>query len=278
MASSPNGRQCNLEVSSGNGSNVLSGSSNAAYHGNKTHLSSSTLKLLLKSSELFYDEWFLGKKDTTERAAFTEGTFTHSLILEPEKVATDYAVFEGLRKAGQAFEAFKAANPNKLILSAAQVNRCEALYASYAKTELALKLVQGGFPEHTLLSEILNVPVKMRADYLVPGQYIVDVKTTSAVSDLEVFKQTMSDYKYALSAALYAQIAYNNFGTLHDFYFIVLSKADNGCKVYKASSATLSEGMSQVMQALVKYKRCLASGDWSEQTPKLSWQEDIEEV
>lgn len=233
--------------------------------------------MLLKHPDQFYQEWVMGQKtEQVERSVFSEGSFTHTLILEPEKIA-EYAIFPGLRKSGKVWEDFKAANPNKIILSAPQVNRCEALYQSYKATKVATELVQNGFPEHTMLSEILGVPVKARADYIVPGKYIVDVKTTSAPTDIDMFKLTIEQYQYDLSAALYCQIAFDNYNALHDFYFVVLSKEDGGCAVYKASSNTLSIGAAKVTQAIVKYKRGLETGNWLEQV-KVELCEEVEEV
>ena len=242
--------------------NSLLNSTNLDYHSNRSHLSSSNLKTLLKSPEQFHAEWILNKKQVEiEKPAFSEGSFVHSLILEPDKLA-QYAIYPGLRKAGAAYESFASQNPGKTILSAAQVNRCEQLASNYSKCKVAVDLLQNGAPEYTMLSTILDVPVKCRADYIVIGKYIVDIKTTSMPTDADVFRATVAQYGYELSAALYCQIAYDNTQKLHDFYWVVISKVDNGVGVYKASSATLSLGSSLVTQALVQYKKCLASGIW----------------
>lgn len=259
--------------------NILTNLDNQAYHSNRSHLSSSTLKLILKDIRRFKAEWIDGQKlDDVPKNAFDEGTFTHALILEPHKIETDFAVYPGLRKAGNEFEKFKAENPSKLILSAAQVHRCEKLYESCKNHKIAMKLLFGGIPEHSLVSTILDVPVKMRADYIVPGEYIVDVKTTALPTDSEVFRQTVSQYGYELSASLYAQIAYDNFKKLHDFYWVVLSKADGGCAVYKASTETLTIGAGLVTQALVKYKNCLATNNWTDDAKSSTITEEVEEI
>lgn len=254
--------------------NFLSGSSNADYHGNRSHLSSSNLKMILTDIERFHHEWVLGNKPATQEAPhFDEGSFIHTLLLEPEKVG-DYAVFEGLRKAGKAYEDFKEANKGKIILSVAQTTRCEKLAQAALRHKVATQLLSGGLPEHTLLGSVLDVPVKMRADYIVPGKYIVDVKTTSSPSDPDFFKASIEAYGYDLSAALYCQIAFENFKALHPFYWVVLSKADGGCMVYKASSETLSRGAAFVTQAIVKYKKCLEKNIWTDDAE----QNIIEEV
>jgi hypothetical protein len=256
----------------------LKESSNLDYHNNRSHLSSSTLKMILKDSRQFYHEWVLGNKTVEEeKAHFTEGSFLHTLVLEPHLVS-QYAIFPGLRKAGKVWEEFKAAHPNQPILSMAQVNRCEQMATAYQNTAIATALVQNGFAEHTLLSNILDVPIKTRPDYIVPGKYIVDVKTTSMPTDTELFRQTVTQYSYELSAALYCQVAFDNFKALHDFYWIVLSKDDGGCAVYKASSATLSMGAAMFTQAIVKYKKCLATNNWDSDNQASPINEEVVEI
>lgn len=259
--------------------NFLTGSSNETYHANKTHLSSSSIKMLLKEPERFYEEHFLGiRRAGGNQNAFDEGTAVHLLLLEPELFESSVAVFEGLRKHGTAFESFKEANKNKIILSAAQLHRVETLAASAKKHKVAMELLSNGKPEHTMLSEILDVPVKMRADYIVPGSYIVDVKTTSSPSGSEMFKATIQQYMYDLSAALYCQIAYDNTQKLHDFFWLVLSKADNGCTVYKASSQTLTEGSAFVTQGIIKYKQCLETNLWTSDSIVSKLSDEVEEI
>jgi hypothetical protein len=242
---------------------IFRGTTNVDYHANKSHLSSSGLKLLLKDTVQFHKEYILGKKENISKPVFDEGSFVHTLILEPEKIS-EYAIYPGLRKGGKEFEAFKANNPNKIILSASQVLRCEGLYKSYSALPLATEMIQGGFPEFGMDSIVLGVPVKARADYInIDKHYIVDVKTTSMPTMTDLFKETVVQYGYDLSAALYAQIAYDTFGHLFDFYWLVLSKTDNKCCIYKATSATLSKGSALVTQALFKYKQCSESGIWT---------------
>ncbi len=245
-------------------SKLILGTSNADYHSNTSHLSSSGLKLLLKDAKAFEHEYILGNRQNVEKDAFTEGSLVHTLILEPHKIG-DYAVFPGLRKHGILFETFKKSNIGKTIISAAQMLRAEKLVKAYECMPAAVKLMESTLSEHNMVSSILDVPVKARADAIsVSRKCIIDVKTTAMPSDADVFKQTVADYMYELSAALYCQIAFNTYNELHDFYWIVLSKADGGCHIYKASTETLSRGTALVMQAIVKYKNCMTSGIWQD--------------
>lgn len=259
--------------------NFLSGSDNQTYHSDKSHLSSSSLKMLLKEPERFYEEHILGiKKPQEQNNNFDDGTLVHLMLLEPEKIDTDVAIFPGLRKAGGAFEEFKVANEGKLIVSAAQYMRCQKWAQSAKEHKVAMELLANGKPEHTMLSKILDVPVKMRADYIVEGSYIVDVKTTSAPTGSDMFRATIAQYCYDLSAALYAQIAYDNLKSLHQFYWLVLSKNDGKCAVYEASSDTLAAGSAMVTQAIVKYKQCIDTNLWTTESFSDTLSDEVEVI
>lgn len=242
----------------------LQGSTNEAYHSNRTHLSSSTLKMLLDDPAKFYNEWVCGIYETRpENTNFTEGTYTHSLILEPQTVAKEYAIFDGLKKLGKQWEYFKQDNPDKKLLSAAQHLRCQGYLRAYNARPEAVALITGGESEKTLMSEVYGVPVKIRADSInVDKGIIVDIKTTSYPSGIDFFRSTIEQYKYQLSAALYTDVATKVYGRDFDFYFVVISKSDSRCEVYKCSSATLTLGRALYTEACILYNRCKASGNW----------------
>ena len=256
---------------------VNPGLSNAEYHAEKTHLSSSNLKLLLQSPAQFHKEKILGQREPMSGSALDVGSYTHSLILEPEKVAEEFAIYKqqtrqfvpvgqaakGLRKQGPEFDAFKLANAGKIILSENEAQIGQRLANAVQGSPPALELLKGGMPELSLASSIFDVPVKMRADYINPDAgYIVDVKTTRWPSDVDTFRRVVRELGYELSAALYCDIAYRVYGKLFDFYWVVLSKNDWDCQVYKASMHTLSEGSALVIKSVVAYKKCLAANHW----------------
>lgn len=259
------------------------GLTNAQYHSEKVHLSSSNLKDLLKDPQKFYEEKILGKKQpTSDKPQLILGSYVHSLILEPETVENEYCYFDGWKKQGALYQKCKEDNPTKTIISKPQRNVGERMARTIKANKHALALLQNGVAELSLASKILNVPVKCRADYLNINQgYIADIKTTSQVTDLEAFKETVWHYRYDLSAALYCQIAHDIYGKVFDFYFIVISKADMGCAVYKASSATLSKGASDVIKSLVIYRKCMEAQKWDLTVGNKSGilqSEEIEEV
>jgi hypothetical protein len=258
------------------------GLTNIEYHSEKLHLSSSNLKMLLENPAKFYQEKMLGNKpEEAPKPHYILGSFVHTLVLEPELVAKEYAFFEGWRKAGKDYQEFLLANPGKTVISKPQRNVGENLARATQSNKHLPGLLQGGVAELSLASHILDVPVKMRADYINKDRaFILDLKTTAQPTDVDIFRTTVKEFSYDLSAALYCQIAAQVYGKVFDFYWAVISKDDLGCAVYKASSATLSKGAGDVLGAIVKYKKCVKSGIWDLNSKPVndSVNEDIVEI
>jgi hypothetical protein len=236
------------------------------------------LKLLLKDPIEFDRQWHGGeKKEEEENPAFTEGTYVHALCLEPETIKANYAFYEGLRKAGENYKNFVQDNPGKIILSAPQRDRGLKLLGAYQKRPEAVSMLQGGFAEHSMVGEIMGTPVKARADYInIDKGYIVDIKTTSYPTGADVFKATLEHYNYGLSAQLYVEIAQQSYSKDFDFYFVVISKNDFCCDVYKASTKTLALGHALLIKSLRLFQDCKATGVWSLTTKREAYESQYE--
>lgn len=248
----------------------LNDCSNAEYHADNKFLSSSNLKLLLEDTEQFYKEKILGEKpERKESSSFQEGSLTHSLILEPQLVQTEYAFFTGLRKQGADFDAFAAGAGSKTIISRTQQIRCESYEKAYRKNPTAVDLLKGGVPEQTICTLLSEIPIKVRCDYInIEKGFIADVKTSAYPVDVDTARMTVKKWRYDLSAALYTAAAAEHFGKSFDFYFVFIGKTDIVCEVYRAGKKTLDTGMADVTRAFGIYKRCLASGDWKSTNTK----------
>lgn len=242
---------------------------NEAYHADREYLSSSAYKLMLKSAKDFAAKYVNPAEETEEQAenpAFSEGSLVHALILEPHLVNEEFAFFPGFRKQGVEYREFKKENAGKTIISASQKKRCDKCLENYKQNSAATTLTQEGEPELTMTGDILGIPTKARADWInVEQGYIADVKTTSWGSDQWTFKDTMERYGYGLSAALYIEIAKQCYGKDFDFYFIVLSKKEPTCDVYKLSDRTKQRGHDDLFKAANKYKKCKETGLWVDQ-------------
>lgn len=262
--------------------NLIKDLTNKAYHSESLHLSSSSLKLLLTDLPKFHKEKILGIREPQKDSPhFVEGSFLHTHILEFDKIKDEYAIFPEFRKSGQAWENFKASVPEGIdILSAAQELRVQSWINGYKKNKLAVDLVLGSQVEVSLFKPFHNVPLKVRADIIDPERgFIADIKTTSFDIGADSFKMTMDKWSYKLSASLYLSMFEQELDKPLEFYFIVISKKDSQCEVYRLSKESRSEGDLQVLQALQIYKRCLESGDWTGALNHARLvQEEVEEV
>ena len=237
--------------------------SNADYHADKTRVSSSQLKTILRSPEQYYKEYVLSQRDNTPKDKFVFGSFVHTLILEPHKVQTEYAVYEGLRRGGKAWEQFAEVNKGKNILTSVQVNQAEKLFASYKANKTAVSMLEGALSEHNLFGEVLGVAGKARADSIhINKNYIVDVKTTSSGSDRELFALACESYRYDLSASYYLELARQTYKKEFDFYFFVLSKTDGQLKIYKAGPEFLYTGKLMYTRAIKLLIKCQELNQW----------------
>lgn len=252
---------------------LLVTSSNSDYHSNRTHLSSSALKLLLEDAPAFERKYILNEVFEEEKEAFTFGNLVHTLILEPHKLDLEYAVYPGLRRAGKEFESFKAnvANGRKIV-TAVNLLKAQQMATKHMKHSTAVDLMVGALPEHNLFGSILDIPVKIRTDAIViEAKRIIDLKTTGEPSGPDFFIETIKQYSYDLSAALYCEVAEQNFGAPFDFYWELLSKADGGLEIYKMSAKRRAEGKAKLVKALLLYKHCLSTGKWVNEMPARSY-------
>lgn len=254
--------------------------SNKDYHADTEFLSSSNYKTLLKDPELFYKEKILGEKEPRiESNSFTEGSLTHSLILEPHKVNEEYAFFNGLRKAGEDYERFTKTIGDKTLISRPQKIRCDSYREAFLKNKSATQLISGGDAEYTICTILNGIKTKTRCDYINSDKgYIVDVKTSSYPIDVDTFRMTCTTWDYQLSAALYLQVAEQHYNKKMDFYFIVIGKKELECEVYKASREFIEKGNLQIAKASKIYKQCIETGIWKSSEEKFTTSEEILEV
>ncbi len=240
------------------------GISNTDYHADRTYLSSSKLKVLAEDPAEFYQQHILGNYRPMSGAFLDVGSLTHSLLLEPDLVAEEYAIYTGKRRAGAEFDAYRLLHPGKKIMLASQDVAARS-YASAAhyRPEL-MALLTGGEAELSIAAMLQGVAVKMRADYINPtAGYILDIKTTSDSPGADNFRDTVGDFSYDFSAALYCLIAEQHYGKPFTFYWGVISKQyPPVADVYVMSTATRLAADKAVSVALANYIHCSATGIW----------------
>lgn len=256
--------------------------SNEYYHSNRSHKSSSALKLILKDPRQYYKNYVLNEPQNFNSDALSVGSFAHTRILEPHLVEEEYAIFTGARRSGDAWKEFKEKAGDKTIITSSQKRLVDEMIRSYEKASVILgnadnekevmvsSFFNEGVAEETLCGEINGYKVKTRFDYRKEFDdfgSINDLKTTATAlgsATLEDVEEICAYWGYDVSAALYVDLVTQETGKPYDFYFIFISKKDHVTKIFKASEGMLQRGRDKYLLAIDRLKECEESGIYFE--------------
>lgn len=263
---------------------------NEVYHavleGDEVSYSSSQLKNALDDIETFYKLYVTKELKSKHIAAFDIGTYFHTAILEPHLLDVECAVWTGDRRAGKAYEAFKAENEGKAIITMKEKDKADNLINATKESPIAMEILSKGEPELSLIQMFCGVKCKVRADnlYLCPvdvegESHLSDLKsTTGNVKDVRGIQGKISSYSYDLSAAFYLDM-FNKYIEGHNtmvrkkeiegvqykiikkFYWIFASKDMANCKTYYASEKCLRVGRIKYIKA-INLIRTYKEMDW----------------
>ena len=245
--------------------------SNEDYHADREFLSSSVIKTLYWDVKKYEDEYINGNKVVKKSNGLEEGSAIHLKILEPHLYNSEVAVYPEMQKRGAAFYNFEQENQGKLVLSLSQSMRIDQMFSAYKKRKEAVQMIDSCQKEYTICQELSGVKVKIRADAInIEEGYIADIKSTSYSADLDIFKENAYSklLSYDISAALYTKVAEQYYGKPFDFYYIVISKSEYVCHIYKASEQSIINGRNKINKALNTLKYFRENGTWPEESIK----------
>ena len=250
------------------------GISNEDYHADREYISSSALKLILKDPKEYFKRYVKNEKgDAISKSAFDFGTYVHALILEPDTVGNEFAIFEGKTRRGKVYDEFVADNGGKIIITTSQADKAKEMVAQLKVNKKANNIInlEEGSVEQTVCVELDGVKIKVRTDYnnqtaaiigehVIPFGLIVDVKTTSDPIDKFSIGKTIARYDYDLSAALYIDVLQEQLGTEQTFVFCFLSKITNEVELYQASDDMIENGRRKYKAAIKILKEARRTG------------------
>ena len=202
------------------------------------------------------------------------GRYVHTATLEPERIGTDFAIWDGARRSGVDWKAFAAANADKTILRAADLKEANAMAAAVrAHPDVAALL-----SDHSTVVESTiqwfdaesTTPCKGRPDIRNKRRRILADLKTSKSTDLRRFVNDVVRYKYPGQAAFYAEgIAQAEGWTPTDHILIVVEKAaPYDVAIFPMDADTIEIGRSQFRALLTKLRECTDSGNWPGRHPK----------
>lgn len=230
----------------------------AAYHADRSSLSVSGAKTILKTPALF--KW---QQDHPRHSdAFDIGSAAHALVLGVGAPIAPLDFDSWRTKAAQ--EARDEARANGMTpLLAADYARVKAMADKLSEHPLATRLLSEGEAEVSAYCEdkATGVMRRGRFDFLADG-WITDYKTTVDAAPF-AFASSAAKFDYAMQAAWYLDLARDLGREVDGFIFIVQAKeAPYEVTVCELDWASEELGRRRNRRALDTYAKCVTSGNW----------------
>lgn len=230
-------------------------------------LNISALKHLRHSPQMFAHR--LEHGETSPAMQF--GTLAHLLTLEPhrdgEVVAWTKRTESGAMspRRGKDWEAFKADNAGKLIVTLDELNDADELAHAVRSDPIAAKYLATGEAEVSFSWEWPVGRCKARADWLthINGQlYLVGLKTARDCRPFP-FAAAAARLGYHLQWAWYQDGWREAHGTTPRMVEIVVeSEAPHSVVVYQIPDDVIEQGRGEYQDLLTTYVECKRTGDW----------------
>lgn len=229
------------------------------YYSDTTHVTNSMLSLLNKSPQ-HLQMYLNGVKQETPALNF--GKAFHTIVLEPQKVDKEIAIFDGKSRRGKVWEEFQDNNKSKTIITESEYNKILLMRKELVTPTETWDYIEESEHEvvrvwemanHTEKGGVIKCKGKVDCIYTRPvgsdnPKVLIDVKTTQDCSP-ESFRRTAYRYGYHRQAAFYL------YGFEADeFWFAVVEKeAPYRTALYKASDEFIEKGRQEISDLLNTY-------------------------
>jgi len=241
---------------------------NSQYHQSEG-VSKSGVMLLLRSPQHYRAAYETSREPTP---AMLLGSLVHTLVLEPEKFESEYAIapqVDKRTKAGKAeWESFDAACGEKAIVTPAQLEQAQAMAAAVRFHQFAGPALTGIEAEHSFYwhDAESGVLAKCRPDAIktvASGLVLLDLKTTDDASP-QAFAKTCAAHGYHVSAAMSMDGVEAVTGQRPLSYrFVVIERnPPYGIAVYELEDQAVSFGRMLYRSALQVFRDCTDIGEW----------------
>lgn len=213
----------------------------ADYYGEfgRQFLSNSDIRDLLSNPKAF-------KKPTEKTKAMLEGSYLHTLILEPSKIDA-FQIVDATTRTTNAYKEASAKAGGDILLLKSEADSLRAI-ANAMKSNLYFYeniYAEGNLYEEPMVMELHGHMWKGKAD-IVTADYVIDIKTTS---DIDQFRWSARKYNYDSQCYLYQMM----FGK--PLFFFVVEKDTKRLGVFEPSEAFINDGKDKVLRAIEVYER-----------------------
>ncbi len=224
----------------------------------------STLKHMARSPRHYQH---VLKNGMVATASMGRGTLAHIAALEPERFAQEYAVYNGGRRAGKNWEAFRAsAEADGLkVIKESELDEALAIRDAVRADMTASACLSGGHAEVTLVWRDAETDTlcKGRVDFLRQDNQIADLKIAA---DIEhgMFSKACARLQHYVQAAMYLDAVETLTKKPASFRIVAVeSKAPHDVAVYTLSDEdVLGPGRDAYRTMLRRVAECRETGVW----------------
>jgi hypothetical protein len=229
----------------------------------------STLKALGRSPAHYRHLLLKPREDTP---ALRLGRCCHLAVLEPERFAAECVRWEGGRRAGKEWEAFRRKHAGAEILTEDEHTQCLAIQAAVRNDATAAKYVSRGQAERTILWTHeapavgglpgYSVDCKGRVDFVAEVGALVDLKTCRDASP-DAFGRSAWNFGMHAQAAFYAAGYEAATGVRLPSVLVAVEKdAPHVVQVYRVPDAVLEAGREHCRALLDRLAVCRRDNHW----------------
>lgn len=249
---------------------------NDEYH-NSIGISNSAVKLLLDCPARYYSKYIAKTAPDLSTPSTLLGNLMHTTILEPHLFDERYLVVEKINRNAKAYKKIVEDNPDKEIIFTEDYQIAKKMIASVRRHPVAKYILEDGIREHSIFwrDPDTNVICKSRPDYInYQYKFVFDLKTT-ACSEPEMFKRTISNYYYHTQAAMALDgiaaingepmdaVTTGNGEMTSPFFNVCVETVEPYIvTVFSLSMAAIEEGRALYKKALQIYNNCLLNERW----------------
>lgn len=209
----------------------------------KNTLSSSSIKDLYSKPKDYLKN--LGK-DISHIPAIRIGGLTHTMILEPQKVKSDYHFVDVSTRRTVKFQDAEFENKGKKVMLKSEYDECAALKHVLDSDMYASHYLTGGEAEVPNIGYIHGIPFRCKADYK-KSDLLVDLKTTSNIDDWEY--DARHKWHYDIQAYIYTTIF-----NISRMIFVIIDKKTYGVDTFEFSQKDLMNASMKLQIAIYNYK------------------------
>lgn len=227
-------------------------------------LSISNLKVLRDSPLKFKHSMMTPHEET---AAMALGTAAHCAILEPSKIKAEYVLWDQGTRRGKEWEAFKAANTGKRILTVDEFEAINGMRKSVRTYAPAAPYLAEGEAEvsMTWTDAVTGRPCRGRIDWLTEmdgSAVIVDLKTTRSVA-LFTFGAQSARLGYHLQLAYYFDGFHSITGRYPEMKILAVeSSAPYEPALFSIPEDVILQGREEYRNLLTRLAECELSNHW----------------